>query len=145
MARNKMMAADSNDNDITKLRKATEMGRVYVSQKGGVDTKRNEFVCINDFLTTSVIFRHNRNLVALNGTIKYQPSNTLVSSATVSTVNMWLVKAAVCVASGCSVVAIIAVLFTATSLYQEINNLHDEIVKDMNAFKVLYFHLYAFM
>jgi hypothetical protein len=85
-----------------------------------------------------------RDLVALNGAIKYQPSNTLVSSAIVSTV-MRLVKAAVCVASGCSVFAIIAVLFTATSLYQEINDLHDEIVEDMNAFKVLYFRLHSFM
>jgi predicted PurR-regulated permease PerM len=46
-------------------------------------------------------------------------------------------KVAVCIASACSAFVIIAVLLVVPSLYQQINELHDEIMDGMNAFKVL--------
>jgi hypothetical protein len=52
--------------------------------------------------------------------------------------NMLGIKIAVCVSSACASMAIIAVLIVVPSLFMTINEMQDELLADMDTFKVRY-------
>lgn len=57
---------------------------------------------------------------------------------------MQAAKLAIYIACGCSTFAIIAVLLVVPSLYQQINELHDDVMDGMSTFKVLFAPVHFF-